>query len=304
MKKDYNFNLEKLGKEWLNFNRNSLKKSSLQTYEYLINKHINKSGLSNCSIKEISTEDIIEFSGELLGSKLSAKSTNSVLMTINAIFKYANNMYGVETPYIKYVKDIKSETRVLSVNEQKVLERFLKNNMNNYCFGILFALYTGVRIGELCALKWGDVEEGVVKINKTMHRLRDANGKSVVMIDKPKTVSSNRAIPLPDFLRIEAEKRRTSPDSFLLADENIERVEPRLLQKRFKAVTDACGLKDVTFHTLRHTFATRCIECGFDPKTLSEILGHSDVKTTLNRYVHCSLELKKSSMNLLDKITA
>ncbi len=294
--------LENLGGEWLSFNRNSLKKSSFQTYEYLFDKHILHSELSYFPIGKITTEDIVSYSDELLNSNLSPKTVNCILMTINQIFKYAKEMYGFKPPKIRYVKDIKREMRVLSAAEQSRLERYLKEEPDNYKTGMLFALYTGVRIGELCAIKWGDIRDGAVRINKTMHRLKDEHGKSVVMIDKPKTESSNRTIPLPDFLNEIVENMRGDDESFFLSSERVLRVEPRLMQKRFKKAAEDCGLEGVTFHTLRHTFATRCIECGFDAKTLSEILGHSDVKTTLNRYVHCSLELKKNSMNLLSRI--
>lgn len=300
--KSCKLNLEKLGREWLFFNRNSLKNSTLQTYEYHLDKHIAASELAEGSVSEISAEDIVSFSESLIDDDLSPKTINSILLTVNSIFKFAKTMYGFDPPYIKYVKDTRGETRVLSVSEQNRLERYIKGKLNNYNLGILFALYTGVRIGELCALKWGDIRDDTVKISKTMHRLKDFDGKTAVMIDKPKTNSSNRTIPLPDFLCEIIERFRLSDEMFFLANEQIARVEPRLMQKKFKRVAEECALDNASFHTLRHTFATRCIECGFDPKTLSEILGHSDVKTTLNRYVHCSLELKKSSMNLLTKI--
>lgn len=302
MENNNSLTLEVLGKEWLNFNRNSLKKSTLQTYKYMLEKHIFLSDLSDCSIKEISTDDLVNYTEKLLDNGLSPKTINGVLLTINSILKYAGKMYGVSVINIKYVKENKSEMRVLSAAEQNRLELYLRNNMDTYKMGILFALYTGVRIGELCALKWGDIKDGTVRINKTMYRLRGSDGKTSVIIGDPKTSSSNRTIPLPDFLNEIVEKRRGDDNAYCMANEHTARVEPRLLQKKFKTVTEHCSLEDVTFHTLRHTFATRCIECGFDAKTLSEILGHSDVKTTLNRYVHCSLELKKHSMNLLDKI--
>lgn len=296
--------LEVLGKEWLRINRNSFKKSTLQTYEYMFDKHILVSEFADSSLNEISAEDLVNYTEKLLSVGLSPKTANSILVTMHSVFKYAAEKYDTAVPVIKYVKEYRREMRVLSVAEQNRLEKHLRSNMDKYNLGILFALYTGVRIGELCALKWGDIRDGTVRINKTMHRLRDQNGRSRVMIDKPKTISSNRTIPLPAFLARLMEQFRGDDNAYCMANNFTSTVEPRLLQKKFKRVAEECGLEDVTFHTLRHTFATRCIECGFDAKTLSEILGHSDVKTTLNRYVHCSLELKKNSMNLLNKITA
>lgn len=297
-----NFTFGKLTGDWLFFNRNSLKKSTLQTYEYLVDKHIMWSSLAGRLAEEITSEELVCYADRLLAQGLSPKTINCVLLIINSVFKFAKTMYGINPPYINYVKDMKRETRVLSVCEQKRLESLIREKLDSYNLGVLFALYTGVRIGELCALRWSDLSDGAVRISKTMHRLRDENGKSVVMIDKPKTPSSNRTIPLPDFLNKTVESRRGADGEFFLANERLSTVEPRIMQNHFKKLCARCGLENATFHTLRHTFATRCIECGFDPKTLSEILGHSDVKTTLNRYVHSSLELKKNSMNLLTKI--
>lgn len=301
-KKLNTMNLEQIGRQWLFFNRYSFKKSTLQTYEYHLNKHISLSKLSEIPLDDLTPEDISVFSRELINSDLSPKSVNSVLLEINSIFKFAKQMYGFTPPFIRYIKEKNREMRVLNVNEQNKLEQYLKNNLDSYNFGILFALYTGIRVGELCALKWEDIRDGAVRISKTMHRLRDDTGKSVIMIDEPKTPSSNRTIPVPDFLNAIIEQRRGKPEEFILSKGKIKRVEPRLIQNRFKTIAFKCGFDGATFHTLRHTFATRCIECGFDPKTLSEILGHADVKTTLNRYVHSSFELKKNSMNLLTKI--
>lgn len=297
-----NFELGIMGKEWLFYNKNSLKRSTIQTYNYLFEKHILYSELANNSINELNSEDIVVYSDNLLKYKLSPKSINCILMIINSIFKYAKNVYGVNPPQINYVKDSSNEMRVLNAAEQKLLERYISENRDVFSFGILFALYTGVRIGELCAITWDDVFDGNVRINKTMRRLNNSAGRSVIMLENPKTKSSCRTIPLPDFLNKAVEARRGSDFEFMLSNERFEKIEPRLMQKHFKEVCKELELDAVTFHTLRHTFATRCIECGFDPKTLSEILGHADVKTTLNRYVHSSLELKRNSMNLLSRI--
>ena len=297
-----NFDIGIIGKEWLFFNKNSLKKSTIQTYGYLFEKHILNSELRYYSLTELNAEDIIAYSDNLLKKRLSPKTINCVLQLIHSIFSYAKNTYGVEPPRIRYVKDCVKETRVLSSAEQSRLEIYARKDSDIFNFGILFALYTGVRIGELCAITWDDIHDGNIRINKTMRRLNNSAGKSVVMLDKPKTKSSYRTIPLPDFLNKDVELRRGRDFEFLLSDEKYKKIEPRLMQKHFKTVCAELGLDAVTFHTLRHTFATRCIECGFDPKTLSEILGHADVKTTLNRYVHSSLELKRNSMNLLSRI--
>jgi integrase len=260
-----------------------------------------QSKLSEISIYKLNSRDIVDFSNKLLLKNLSPKTVNDVLLIVNALIKYSCKFYGINTIEISYIREERKEMRVLSVNEQKTFESYLKSDVDNYKFGVLFALYTGVRIGELCALQWKDIKNGTVRINKTMYRLRSDNGSSVV-IDTPKTVNSNRTIPLPKFLNKYVELFRGNPDEYVLSSKRLSIVEPRLMQIKFKKMTQECNFENVTFHTLRHTFATRCVECGFDIKSLSEILGHADVKTTLNKYVHSSMELKQSNMDKLEKI--
>lgn len=294
--------LSSLSYEWLKVKSNSFKMSTYQKYKCVIEKYILTSFISLKPLTNITSADIAAFSQGLLAKGLSSKTVNDILIVLNSLMKYAATIYSIETTPIQYVKEQKKEMRVLTVSEQRNFEQYLKNDMDNFKFGVLFALYTGVRIGELCALQWKDISNGFVKIEKTMHRLKDEDGKTAVIIDTPKTENSYRTVPLPEFLNIYVEQRRDNSDKYVLSTDKYIIVEPRLMQIRFKKMTDDCGLNDVTFHTLRHTFATRCVECGFDIKTLSEILGHSDVKTTLNKYVHSSMELKKENMNKLCKI--
>ena len=170
--------------------------------------------------------------------------------------------------------------------------------MNIYKFAILLALYTGIRIGELCALDWSDVTD-VIRISKTLYRIKRGN-KTVLEIATPKTPSSNRIIPIPDCMKNYIERFRSYGS--VLKNRNGNRVEPRLLQLTFEKIISKCDLPKTNFHALRHTFATRCVEAGFDIKSLSEILGHKDVKTTLNKYVHSSFEQKQKNMDLLKSL--
>jgi integrase len=184
--------------------------------------------------------------------------------------------------------------RVLSVDEQRALTKYLNDNTDVYKFGILLALYTGMRIGELCALQWEDITDNHIQINKTLMRIKTDNCKTEIKIGTPKSESSKRFIPTPQCLLPLINKFRKN--GYVLSTEKLEFTEPRLLQIKFKNIITKCQIENINFHALRHTFATRCVEAGVDVKTLSEILGHSDVKTTLNRYVHSSFELKQKSM--------
>lgn len=283
--------------EWLECNKLLLKKSTYQKYKSIIYNHIETHMISYIKVAEINNRTISAFSHQLLSSSgLCAKSINDVLVVLGMILKYAEEIYGFTKPRIRYLHVESKEMRVLSITEQHQLEEYLKNDINNYKLGILIALYTGIRIGELCALQWDDIFDGNIYINKTMQRLKGKN-KTSVEINEPKTPKSIRIIPIPLFLTPLLEKNRSAGS--VLKNKNGKAVEPRLMQITFEKYIADCGLPKTNFHALRHTFATRCVEAGFDIKTLSEILGHSDVKTTLNKYVHSSLNQKQKNMNLL-----
>ena len=217
----------------------------------------------------------------------------------HAGMEFAADEWNYDAPKIQMLREGKREARVLTREEQKSLTEALLDDMDICKFGILLALYTGIRVGELCALQWEDVSEDCIYVNKTMQRLwRREDGKTDVVVGPPKSSSSRRRIPLPGFLQPYVVHFRM-PGGYVIRTQRRDHSEPRSMQFKFSQIADRCGLKDVTFHTLRHTFATRCIESGFDVKTLSEILGHTDVKTTLNRYVHSSFELKRENMEKL-----
>ena len=167
--------------------------------------------------------------------------------------------------------------------------------MNFYNSRVFLALYTGMRIGELCALQWDDIRPDCIVISKTMHRIQD-NNHTIIETTEPKTSSPVRTIPIPDFLNTIVNEYR-QPYGYVLVNRN--RVEQRLMQLTFKNIIEDCNLPKTNVHALRHTFATRCVEAGFGIKSLSGILGHADVKTTLNKYVHSSYELKRRNMELL-----
>lgn len=203
------------------------------------------------------------------------------------------------------IKKKEKEMRVFSIAEQEALVRVLITDMDLYKFGVLLSLYTGIRIGELCALKWEDfsLSEGVLKVRKTMQRIQDtdnvASHKTKVIITEPKSICSIRTIPLPTFIAEITYRYVTNPGAFILTGDSNRYVEPRTMQNRFKGYVRESGIATANFHALRHTFATRCVEVGFEVKSLSEILGHANVNITLNRYVHSSLELKHLNMNKL-----
>lgn len=284
--------------EWLSSIEKSVKKSTYQKYYSIIKNHIDTDMIGSLPIRLLTAKTYSEYSKNKFDSaKLSAKTVNDILTVIGLALAYAEDIYGIKKPKLQRVKEPKKEMRVLSVEEQKRLEQYLYHNTNLYKFGVLLALYTGIRIGELCALQWEDIQNDNVVISKTIHRIQNGN-HTILEVTDPKTVASNRIIPLPQFFLVSIEQYR-KVNGNVLVNRNGKPVEPRLMQLAFEKMIKDCGLSKTNFHALRHTFATRCVEAGFDVKSLSEILGHADVKTTLNKYVHSSYELKQKNMELL-----
>ena len=178
------------------------------------------------------------------------------------------------------------------------------NSGDTTSLGILFTIFTGVRIGELCGLRWGDIDlnNKVAHISRTVERIDDLNPEAVrktkVIVTEPKTEDSIRNIPLQDFLVDHLMKYRREDNCYLLTG-STRYTEPHSCYVRYRRFLDRNGIGKNTFHALRHTFATKCVEKGFDIKSLSEILGHSSVTTTMTFYVHPTLEMKRNQMERL-----
>lgn len=196
--------------------------------------------------------------------------------------------------------------RVLERYEERRLLRVLLRNMDRCKLGVFLCLYTGIRVGELCALKWENIslQERTVTVKETMQRLQTNRGvggqKTQILITEPKSAAARRVIPIPDFVADRLSFFESSDKAFLLTGSVTDYIEPRTMQNRFKGYLKECRIEDANFHALRHTFATRCIESGFDVKTLSEILGHSSVRITLDKYVHSTIDWKRSNMDKLE----
>lgn len=288
-----NLTVNVLIREWLDSIKNQVKPNTYQKYESICKNHIINE-IGSVFVKVISNYTIINFTNKLKEKNLSVKSVNDILIVLGLTFKYAEEEYEIKTPRIRYLKEEKKDIRVLSVNEQLQLTTYLNYNTDIYKFGILLVLYTGIRVGELCALQWNDITDDYIQVNKTMTRVKTENGKTEIKIGSPKSDSSKRLIPTPQCLLSLINQFRNV--GYVLSTDKLDYTEPRLMQIKFEKIIAESGLEKTNFHALRHTFATRCIEARVDVKTLSELLGHSDVKTTLNRYVHSSFELKQKSM--------
>lgn len=299
--------------EWLRTRKIRIKESTYIRYRNTIENHI-KPTLGKYPINKISTESVERLvldklvNGRLDGNGgLSPKTMSEILLIIKETFKYAQAA-GITTicSFDRIsVKRVNQEMRVLSVAEQKRLLSIILNDLDRYKLGVFICLYTGIRIGELCALQWKNISlnERTMKIEHTMQRLQNENPnalyKTKIIVTEPKSNAAIRIIPLPEFVVETIKHFEGSGNAYVLSGECKSVVEPRTMQNRFKTYLNEAQIDDANFHSLRHTFATRCIEAGFDVKTLSEILGHSSVKITLDRYVHSSMQLKRSNMDKL-----
>ena len=294
--------------EWLLMNRTRVKESTYVKYNTVIQNHI-KPKLGGCLVQALSSLIVEQFSYELLyEEELSPKTVKDILVVLNSVLKYTAKQFPQGFPKIEivYPKDIKKEMRVLTRTEQTVFAQYLLEDIDECKFGVLLALLTGMRIGEICALKWENVclKDRIIKVSSTMQRLHDfsedSKTKTRVVISNPKSDTSARLIPLTDYaLKLCKAQVTNEKNAFVLTGSKDSYIEPRTMQYKLKRYTSDCGLAGVHFHTLRHTFATRCVEVDFELKSLSEILGHSSPKITLERYVHSSMELKRDNMNKL-----
>ncbi len=295
--------------EWIRLKRSSVKESTFIKYFTTIEKYI-KPRLGGC-YAEAFTETLIEqFSYDLLHEvNLSPKTVKDILTLVRSIVNYMKKKNPtMESMEFVYPKENKKETRVLSREEQIRFVDYLLNDMDVCKFGVLLALMTGLRIGEICALCWSDISlnNQTIHVCRTMQRIRNITddpkeNRTKVVVSAPKSSTSMRIIPINDSITAFCKEWKADKSkAFVLTGEEKRFIEPRTLQYRLKKYTRACGLAGVHFHTLRHSFATRCVEAGFEIKSLSEILGHSSPKVTLERYVHSSLELKRENMNKLE----
>lgn len=297
-------------KYWLQSTKTRLKESSFARYYYLADKYIGPR-LGNYFVSEITTATVENYifdliqSGRSDGGRLSGKMVADIFSLIKQSIMWCRDAgYQIPCDLSRIrIKKPTSKITVLSLLEQKQLENELIAKMDTCRLGVLVAMYTGLRVGELCALQWADInlEEKIIHVRKTLQRIKnfsESGSKTRLILSQPKSDNSIRDIPIMTFL-IPYLKNYQQHEEYYLLSGQTDPVEPRVIQYRFKNYLKECNIEQTNFHTLRHTFATRCIEKDIDTKCLSEILGHSDVQMTLNRYVHTSAERKLEQIQKL-----
>ena len=282
--------VSKVYREWLNAVVNRVKESTLANYQNKFEKHILPE-FGDIPCADLTAGRINAFINKKLADGLSASYVRDIFTVFKTMLKYAQEEYGFRL----------SLKNVVLPKEQKKLVSYLKANMSLTAFGILLSLFMGLRIGELCGLKWEDVDfkDRILHIRRTVQRISSINGnrKTKIVISSPKSATSFRDIVIPDALMKYFEMFRSEANNYILSGTD-KPVEPRTMQYRYKKILRTANVEDHNYHKLRHTFATISAEKGFNVKALSAVLGHSNVTLSLNRYVHPDLAYERRIMNM------
>ncbi len=297
--------VKELFESWLKAMKLKIKESTYMNYLIKYEKHI-LPAFGGLPYDKLTAQSLNDFIAAKLSEGLSAKYAADIAGVIKSVCRFARRQYGYadKSEFMVIPKGKNKDKAMLNKNEKNALCRYITENPTASNIGILLCLFTGIRIGELCALKWSDIdlEKRIIAVRRTILRIKSTDNidgaKTKLIITSPKSASSIREIPLPDFIIPMLSALKSQTNNFFLSGA-CRPVEPRTMQNRFKSILRRLKIAPVTFHSLRHLFATNCIAIGFDVKTLSEILGHSSVEITLNRYVHSSFERKAECMRRL-----
>ena len=295
--------------EWFcNYIRPSSKRRTCERYSEIIEKRL-KVKLGEYELDELTPlvlqryiTELIESGNMKTGKGLAANSVNGIITVIQNSLKLAYALGTIKeyaADKIRRPKTKEKEVTCFTLSEQKKIERAALAGKKTKWLGIVVCLYTGLRIGELLALEWKDVDfqKGVLTVSKSRHEGKDENGRYAQIVESPKTVSSRRCIPLPKQILCELRMLKRKSRSVYVISNGESSIPVRSYQRSFERLLKKLDIPHKGFHALRHTFATRALECGMDVKMLSELLGHKDPAVTLRRYVHSLMEQKKEMMN-------
>jgi len=290
--------------EWLDTVRTYVKPTTFAAYDTIVRRHLEPE-FGDIKPNKLTAMQIEAYKRELAEGEYAPTTLKNILNVLRGAVHYAQR-YGCTVGdevfkgnSVNFTKDI----QVLSAADQERIVEFLGEHPRGKSLGVLICMYTGLRVGEVCGLRWGDIAKDgrSLTVKRTVSRMRRGE-RTELYVGEPKSSSSRRRIPLPaNLAQILSGPMRRPDDYYIVTNSPIKIPEPRNMQRYFHEVQESVGIEIVKFHALRHTFATRCVELGFDVKSLSMILGHANVSVTLNTYVHPSFERLKSMMDLLDQ---
>lgn len=291
---------------WLEkYTKHMVKIRTYNRYQTICELHLKKE-LGDYELNELNKTILQDFLLELINKKYSTSTIKGIVSVLKQALRLAITLDLVDKEYVSTLKLPSNEEKEISVfneSEQIKLENFCLTNKKANYLGIVICLYTGIRLGELLALTWEDIDfnTNLLTINKTQYSAK-VNGKYQIIVDKPKTKKSIRVIPIPkELLKLLKLIKKESKSKYVITTRNNGMVGNRSYQRTFKFILKKVNVPYRNFHSLRHTFATNAIELGMDVKTLAEILGHTNAMITLNRYSHSLLNYKIEMMNKLGK---
>ncbi len=289
--------------------RGSVRQSTYMAYRGYIVNHL-QGQIGGDALADLRAERLQGVITALTTKGLASKTIRSIMLMLRGALKVAVDYeYIIKNPCdkIRLPRLEEKEITVLDKSDQRRLEKTIAASGDVRDYGVLICLYTGLRIGELCGLKWDSINfsERTIDIKNSLNRVITYDGgvkKTTLIETAPKTKKSRRTIPLPPFLcQVLKEIKKASKSDYVISMKNGKAVEPRMMQIVYTKLLKVTGIEYVSFHTLWHTFATRAIEAGADVKTVSEILGHANTMITVNRYAHSLFEQKR---RLMDKLNA
>lgn len=284
-----------------------VKKSSFSAYTLLIENHLLPNFGNKIAIEEA---DVQSFVFQKLETGLSHKTIKDILIVLKMILKFgAKNKWLKYTPFdIQFPTEReKHNIEVLTKTDQKKIMNYIQEHFTFRNLGVYICLSAGMRIGEVCALTWEDIDtdNGIISVNRTIQRIyviEDGIRRTELILDTPKTKNSIREIPISkDLLRILKPFKKIVNPLFFVLTNDAKPTEPRTYRSYYKNLMKELKMPELKFHGLRHSFATRCIESNCDYKTVSVLLGHSNISTTLNLYVHPNMEQKKKAIEQMFK---
>ena len=299
--------IREIAEAWKEYKRPYVKQSTMAAYVLILENHVLPEFGDNDSLHE---HDVQAFVLKKIERGLSVKSVKDILIVLKMVMKF-----GVKNEWMTHYEwDIKypannqpKELEVLSVANHKKILDYVQHNFTFMSLGIYISLSTGLRIGEICALKWSDINvaDGTITVQRTIERIYVVEGgkkHTQLVINTPKTVNSCREIPMSKELlaMVKPMKKVVNGDFYVLTNED-KPTEPRTYRNYYNRLMEKLDIPKLKYHGLRHSFATRCIEAGCDYKTVSVLLGHSNISTTLNLYVHPNMEQKKRCINKMLK---